>query len=143
MYAVSLLSIFMQEPTQMHFGAAKRILWYLHSTLDYGILYKPIQDSKLIGYCDSDWGGSLDDMKRTSSYVFSIGSGVCSWMSKKQNSVAQSSAEAEYVAAAKATSQAIWLRRILENIGEKQLEGTVLNCDNGSAIAMGKKSYQS
>ena len=47
-----------------------------------------------------------------------------SWVSKKQTTVAQSTAEAEYVAAAKATSQAIWLRRILEDKGEKQDEPT-------------------
>jgi hypothetical protein len=58
-------------------------------------------------------------MKNTSGYAFSLGSGVFSWSSKKQQSVAQSSAEVEYVSAALVTSQAIWLRRILEDIGEK------------------------
>jgi outer membrane protein assembly factor BamB len=58
-------------------------------------------------------------MKNTSGYAFSLGSGVFSWSSKKQQSVAQSSAEAKYVSAALVTSQAIWLRRILEDIGEK------------------------
>ncbi|XP_038974743.1 uncharacterized mitochondrial protein AtMg00810-like [Phoenix dactylifera] len=47
-------------------------------------------------------------------------------------------AEAEYIAAAKATSQAVWLRRILEDIGERQEEKTILFCDNKSAIAIGK-----
>ncbi|GJV94795.1 retrovirus-related pol polyprotein from transposon TNT 1-94 [Tanacetum coccineum] len=64
-------------------------------------------------------GGCTDDMRSTSGYIFSLGSGVFSWCSKKQQMVAQSSAEAEYVAAALATSQAIWLRRIFEDIGEK------------------------
>ncbi|KAK0596555.1 hypothetical protein LWI29_016765 [Acer saccharum] len=138
MFAASLLSRYMQSPTQNHMGAAKRVLRYLQGTLDYGILYQPVKDSKLVGFSDSDWAGCLDDMRSTSSYVFSLGSGICSWSSKKQKTVAQSSAEAEYVAAAKATSQAIWLRRILEDIGEKQEDPTVLYCDNKSAIAMGK-----
>jgi len=60
------------------------------------------------------------------------------WASKKQATVAQSTAEAEYVAAAEATSQAIWLRRILEDMGEKQDEPTKINYDNKSAIAMAK-----
>jgi hypothetical protein len=63
---------------------------------------------------------------------------VFSWSSKKQQSVAQSSVEAEYVSTALATSQAIWLRRILEDIGEKQEEAIHLHCDNKSTIAMGK-----
>src|ERR1044072_1270682 len=77
-------------------------------------------------------------MKSTSGYAFSLGSGIFSWASKKQATVAQSTAEAEYVAAAEATSQAIWLRRILEDMGEKQDGSTTINCDNKSAIAMAK-----
>lgn len=78
----------------------------------------------MFGYCDSDWAGCVDDMKSISGYVFSLGSGifgsrVFSWSSKKQQSIAQSSTEAKYVSAAHATSQAIWLRRIFEDIGEK------------------------
>lgn len=87
-------------------------------------------------FCDSDWSGSLDDSKSTSGYAFTIGSGVFSWDSNKQNSVSLSTAEAEYVSAAEATSQAIWLRRILEDFGEMQSEATPLLCDNKSAIAM-------
>jgi len=73
----------------------------------------------LLGYTDSDWAGLVDDMKSTSGYAFSLGSGIFSWASKKQATVAQSTAEAEYVAAAEATSRAIWLRRILKDMGEK------------------------
>ena len=61
----------------------------------------------LIGLCDSDWSGSEDDMKSTLGYAFSFGSGAFSWASIKQNSVALSTAEAEYVSAAEATTQAI------------------------------------
>nr|KYP47813.1 hypothetical protein KK1_030509 [Cajanus cajan] len=107
MYAVSLLSRFMQKPSQIHFGAAKRILRYLQGTKEFGIWYKTMTNSSLLGYTDSDWAGSVDDMKSTSGYAFSLGSGIFSWASKKQATVAQSTAEAEYVAATEATSQAI------------------------------------
>ena len=93
---------------------------------------------KLVGHCDSDWGGRINDMKSTSGYAFSLGLGGISWVSKKQGSVAQSSAEAEYISASLATSQAIWLRRILEDIKEKQNEATDLLCDNKSAIVIAK-----
>ncbi|KAL0393106.1 UNVERIFIED_CONTAM: Retrovirus-related Pol polyprotein from transposon RE2 [Sesamum radiatum] len=86
---------------------------------------------------DSDWAGSVDDIS-TSGYTFSLGSGIFSWASKKQATVAQSSAEAEYIAAAATSNQAIWLRRILEDIGEKQEEPTTIYCDNKSAIAITK-----
>ncbi|KAL0386084.1 UNVERIFIED_CONTAM: hypothetical protein Sradi_3002700 [Sesamum radiatum] len=89
-------------------------------------------------YTDSDWAGSADDMKSTSGYTFSLGSGIFSWASKKQATVAQFSAEAEYIAAAATSNQAIWLRRILEDMGEKQEEPTTIYCDNKSAIAITK-----
>ena len=78
-------------------------------------MYKFGGNLNLIGYYDSDWVGSIDDMKSTSGYTFLFGSGICSWLSKKQSVVAQSNAQAEYVSASKATSQAIWLRRILRH----------------------------
>ncbi|KAL0336077.1 UNVERIFIED_CONTAM: Retrovirus-related Pol polyprotein from transposon TNT 1-94 [Sesamum radiatum] len=81
-------------------------------------------------------------MKSTSGYTFSLGSGIFSWASKKQATVAQSSAEAEYIAAAATSNQAIWLRRILEDIGEKQEEPTTIYCDNKSAIAIIKNPVQ-
>ncbi|KAL6318315.1 hypothetical protein AAG906_039407 [Vitis piasezkii] len=81
-----------------------------------------------LGAAKDDWGGCIDDMKS-----------VISWVSKKQGSMAQSSAEAEYILASLATSQAIWLRRILEDIKEKQNEATYLLCYNKSAIAIAKK----
>ncbi|KAK4399455.1 hypothetical protein Sango_1421000, partial [Sesamum angolense] len=62
--------------------------------------------------------------------------------SKKQATVAQSSAEAEYIAAATTSNQAIWLRRILEDIGEKQEEPTTIHCDNKSTIAITKNPVQ-
>ena len=119
-FAASLLSRFMQEPSQVHFGAAKRVLRYLQGTMDYGIMYKFGGNLNLIGYSDSDWAGSIDDIKSTSGYAFLFGSSICSWLSKKQSVVTQSTAEGEYVSASKATSQAIWLRRIFEDIDEKQ-----------------------
>ncbi|XP_058211421.1 uncharacterized mitochondrial protein AtMg00810-like [Rhododendron vialii] len=138
MYATSMLSRFMHNASQTHFGVAKRVLRYLQGTLDYGILYEKNVDTKLLGFCDSNWAGCVDDMKNTSAYAFSLGLGVFSWASKNQQTVAQSTAEAEYVSASLATSQAIWLRRILEDVGEKQGEATPILCDNKSAIAMTK-----
>ncbi|KAG6508608.1 hypothetical protein ZIOFF_033984 [Zingiber officinale] len=68
---------------------------------------------ELYGFSDSDWAGSVDDMKSTSGYCFSLGSACFSWCSKKQEIVAQSTAEAEFVAATSAVNQAIWLRKLL------------------------------
>jgi hypothetical protein len=138
MLAASLLSRFMYSPRHFHFTVAKRVLRYIQGTTCFGIRYCRNSMVKLLGFCDSDWGGCVDDMKSTPGYAFSLGLGVFSWSSKKQQSVAQSSAKAEYVSVALATSHAIWLRRILEDIGEKQEEVVHLHCDNKSAIAVAK-----
>ncbi|KAL0358403.1 UNVERIFIED_CONTAM: Retrovirus-related Pol polyprotein from transposon RE2 [Sesamum angustifolium] len=142
MFATSLISRFMQSTSQVHYAAAKRILRYLRGTKDFGIWYKSTNDAKLVRYTDSDWAGSVDDMKSTSGYTFSLGSGIFSWASKKQATVAQSSAEAEYIAAAATSNQVIWLRRILEDMREKQEEPTTIYCDNKSAIAITKNPVQ-
>ena len=63
---------------------------------------------------------------------------MCSWASMKQGTVALSTAEAEYVSASEATTQVMWLRSILDDLGEKQDKATSLYCDNMSAIAMAK-----
>ncbi|CAL8161243.1 unnamed protein product [Prunus armeniaca] len=138
MFAASLLARFMHNPTKKHMGTAKRVLRYIQGTIDFGIVFEKGKETTLIGYCDSDWAGSEDDMRSTSGYAFTLGSGVFSWASIKQNTVALSTAEAEYVSAAEATSQAKWLRFVLEDFGEEQIEGTQIMCDNTSAIAMAK-----
>ncbi|CAL2244033.1 unnamed protein product [Prunus armeniaca] len=136
MFAASLLARFMHCPTSKHLGTAKRVLRYVKGTLDYGLEYVKGKWAVLIGYCDNDWSGSVDDSKSTSGYAFSFGSGVFAWASVKQNCVALSTAEAEYISASEATTQAIWLRFVLEDFGELQTEATPLHCDNISAIAI-------
>ncbi|KAI5340824.1 hypothetical protein L3X38_020098 [Prunus dulcis] len=126
MFAASLLARFMHCPTKKHYGTAKRVLRYIQGTIDFGIEYQKGKEAILIGYCDSDWSGSQNDMRSTSGYAFSFGSGAFSWASVKQHSVALSKAEAEYVGASEATTQAIWLRFALEDFGELQTEATPL-----------------
>ncbi|XP_047251597.1 secreted RxLR effector protein 161-like [Capsicum annuum] len=133
MFAASLLSQYMQCLSTKHFGAAKRVLRYITGTTDYGIWYRSVENRALIGYSDSDWGGCLDNYKSTYGYSFSFGSGIFSWSTKKQDIVAQSLAEAEYVAAASAINLGIWLRKILFELPE---EPTVIYVDKKSAITM-------
>ncbi|XP_044468601.1 secreted RxLR effector protein 161-like [Mangifera indica] len=109
MYATSLLSRFMQNPSKIYYRGAKRILRYLQGIKDYDIWFNPVSKSKLIGYTNSDWAGSTDDMKSTFGFAFTLGSGIFSWASKKQETVAQSSVEAKYAAIANSANQMIWL----------------------------------
>nr|KYP49589.1 Copia protein [Cajanus cajan] len=110
----------------------------LRGTTDYGLWFLQNKSGELQGYADSDWAGSIDDSKSTSGYVFSFGSGVLTLNSKKQEVVAQSSAEAEYISATAAANHVIWLRKILYNVKQHQNEATIIWVDNKSVIAIAK-----
>ncbi|XP_037493989.1 secreted RxLR effector protein 161-like [Jatropha curcas] len=116
--AVSLLSRFMHLPRETHFTAAKRVLRYIKGTSTFGMFFAAIagESLKLVGYCDSDWGGCIEDSRSTSGYLFSLGTSFFSWSSKKQETTAQSTAKAEYIATASAVNQAIWLRKMLKDL---------------------------
>ncbi|XP_071921816.1 secreted RxLR effector protein 161-like [Coffea arabica] len=116
----------MKSPTELHLLAAKRILRYLQGTRNLGIYYKKGEKSNLVGYTDSDYAGDQDDGRSTSGYVFMLGTGAICWSSKKQPIVTLSSTEAEFVAATACACQAIWLRRILEELQFKQYGATII-----------------
>lgn len=138
MFVVSLLSRFMSRPTEMHFQAAKRVMRYIKGTADYGIFYKKQDSEELVAFTDSDYAGDLDDRKSTSGYLFLLGGGAVSWASKKQPIVTLSTTEAEYVAATACACQAIWLKRVLEEMGSKQDGSITVWCDNSSTIKLSK-----
>jgi hypothetical protein len=55
---------------------------------------------------------------------------MISWSSKKQGSIAQSTAEAEYIEASNASREAIWMRKLLFGLFQERLETIVIHCDN-------------
>ena len=102
----------MVNPKHIHLIGAKHVMSYLKGTLDYGLRYTSSGEIKLHGYANSNWVGSAKDRKSTSRCCFSLGSGMISWFSRKQTSIALSTAEAEYIAACSACSEAVWLRKM-------------------------------
>ncbi|XP_062014728.1 secreted RxLR effector protein 161-like [Rosa rugosa] len=138
MFSISLISRYMERPTELHTQAAKKILRYLKGTAELGIAYRRGGEEKLVGFADSDYAGDIDDRKSTSGYVFMLGTGAVSWSSKKQPVVTLSTTEAEFIAAAYCACQGVWLRRILEKIGHAQSKCTTIYCDNSSAIKLSK-----
>jgi len=136
MFVVSLISRFMDTLKSTHWQAGKRILRYIAGTIDFGIRYTSNLNFELIGYTDSDFAGSIDDRKSTSGYVFSLGSRSVAWASKKQPIVTLSSTEAEYVAGVAAACQAVWMRRIWNELLHEKNGATQIVCDNKSSIAL-------
>ncbi|KAI3506207.1 hypothetical protein L1887_28563 [Cichorium endivia] len=137
-YAVGVVSRYMQNPRESHGGAIKHILRYLRGTTGYGIKYERMGQNRLIGYSDSSHNIDPDDGKSTTGHIFYYGSSPITWCSQKQDTVALSSCEAEFMAATAAACQAIWLQDLLGEIMNKAQEKVVLRIDNKSAIELTK-----
>eukprot|EP00253_Pinus_taeda_P005522 PITA_05522 len=118
----------------------KKVLRYLKGTQDFGIKYTQVDDFSLIGYSDSEFDGDKEIGLSTSGYAMSLGSGAVSWGSHKQTVPADSTTEAEYVAAVEATKEIVWLEKILEDLQVKQVQSTPLMIDNTSAIKLVKNT---
>lgn len=136
----SVLSRFISKWNESHYAAAKHLLRYIRGTSDLCLVFDANCGKRIIeGYADADWGGDLDTRRSTTGYIYKVWGGVIAWKSKRQPTVALSTTEAEYMASADATRQAIWLRLLLEDLRRKPLEGPVIiRNDNNGAIALSK-----
>ncbi|CAM6109633.1 unnamed protein product [Calypogeia fissa] len=130
-FAMGKVSRYMLNPGKLHWDAVKWILRYLKGTKDVGLLFdaKSNKSNSLLGYVDAYYGQDMDGRRSTTRYVFTLGGGCTSWRSTLQICVAQSSTEAEYVAAAEAAKEKIWMNRLVTEMGLKQ-ENVNLHCDS-------------
>ncbi|KAL8155990.1 hypothetical protein AgCh_001157 [Apium graveolens] len=91
-----------------------------------------------VSLLSSDYAGSVEDKRSTSGYVFMLSGAAVAWSSRKQPIVTLSTTEAEFVAAAGSSCQAIWMQRVLRKLGYRGNETTVIFCDNSSTIKLSK-----
>lgn len=119
-YSVAILCRASNDPTIQHWEAAKRILRYLISTKEAGLVIGKTQDSNkvfLTAFSDSNWAGNAKDRLSTSGFVIYLNGSLIAWNTQKQRCVSLSSAEAEYFAFAKCVKSVIRTRNLLEEIG--------------------------
>jgi hypothetical protein len=135
MLSVCMCARFQADSKEVHLRAVNRILRYLVHTPKFGLWYHKGSTFNVIGYSDAYWAGCKMDRKSTSGTCEFLGRSLVSWASKKQNSVALSTAEAEYIAASHCCAQLLWMRQTLRDYGYK-LSNVPLLCDNESAIRM-------
>ena len=117
----------MNKPTMTHLTAAIRILRYLRGSTNWCLKYtnnnevnnqdKSKNEITVTAYSDADWGGDIDDKKSTSGYCIFVDGNLAHWGSKKQQTVATSSAEAEYMALYCAVSYTESCKQILTELG--------------------------
>ena len=128
------MSQYLSAPQSTHYVVVLRILRYLKGTLCHGLFYSAQSPLVLRAFSDADWAGDPTDRRSTIGYCFLLGSSLISWRSKKQTHVAHSSTEAEYRALADTTSELLWLRWLLKDLGVSTSSATPLYCDNQSVI---------
>lgn len=137
-FAVNDVSRFNDRHGKEHWTAVKRIMRYIKQTVNYCILYRYSDDGDLHGYCDSDFASDVDKRRSCTGFVFKLAEGAVSWGSKRQQTIALSTTEAEYMAMSFATQEAIWLRQFINQFGI-QIPPIVMLCDNQSAMAVAKE----
>jgi hypothetical protein len=149
-YAVSQVAKFNSDPGPQHWKAVKRIFQYVQQTVGYSIQFKSCSDKTAItrfinmdaikGYVDADHARDPDSRRSVTGYLFLLADGPVSWNSKQQSSVALSSMEAEYMAASAACQEAVWLDRVLRELGSTNDNTIILYEDNKSCIQFSKNN---
>ena len=138
-YAVGIVSRYQSNPGYEHWVAVKNILKYLRRTREHVLVYGK-EDLILKGYTDSDFQADKDSRKSTSGSVFTLCGGAIVWRSIKQSCIADSTMEAEYVAACEAAKEGVWLRKFLTDLEvvPDMDKPITLFCDNSGAVANSK-----
>jgi hypothetical protein len=141
MLSVCMCARFQANPKECHLMAVKRIFRYLVHTPNLGLWYPKGSTFDLLVYSNSDYAGCKVDRKSTTGTCQFFGRSLVSWSSKKQNSVALSTAEAEYVAAGSCCAKLLWMKQTLSDYGCKFSKIPLL-CDNESAIKLTNNPVQ-
>ena len=135
-YAVGRLSSFLDCYRPEHWDAAIRVLRYLKGSRLYSLSLGGTNSLQLNGYSDSDYANCLDTSRSIGGYCFTLGSGVISWSSRKQPTVADSSCYAEYITLHSASHEVIFLRQLLDGLALLPPGSTQLFCDNDAATRL-------
>jgi hypothetical protein len=136
-FTVRLCTCFQASPLSSHRTAVQQVFRYLKHTPEFGIWYSASSSLDLVGFSDADFAGCGIDRKGTSGTYHFLGSFLICWSSQKQSSVAQSTTEAEFVAAARCCSQILLIVHTMRDFGV-MFERVPLMCDNTSAILVAK-----
>jgi transposase InsO family protein len=140
---------FVSNPGPEHWQAVERLLRYLSKTAARPLVYRPglFSDPKLhspgldahvVGHSDSDWAGDLDTSKSRTGWMVHFGGCLVSWRSVVQSSVAQSSCEAEYIAAGALANEIVWWRLLCNDLGHAMVGASPIRCDSEAAVGMAK-----
>ncbi|KAJ9547115.1 hypothetical protein OSB04_019658 [Centaurea solstitialis] len=141
-YSISVTSRYQQNPGETHWVAVKNILKYMRRTKEMFLVFGGSEDEiSVTGYSDASFQTDKDDFKSQSGYVFTLNGGAISWKSSKQDTIADSTTEAEYIVASDAAKEAVWLRNFISDL---RIVASIsrpidIYCDNSGAVAQVKE----
>ncbi|KAK4363524.1 hypothetical protein RND71_018765 [Anisodus tanguticus] len=141
-YTVQQVYLFMHDPRDEHMHALKRIVRYIHGTIDYALHLYPSSVSTMVSYTDADWGGCPDTRRSTFGYCMFLGDNLISWSAKRQAILFCSSAEAEYIGVANVVAEICWFRNLLLELQCPLCKASLVYCDNISAIYLSHNLIQ-
>src|SRR6185312_9393097 len=116
-YALTVMSKYQSDPGESHWTAVKNILKYLRRTKDVFLVYGGEAELVVTGYTDASFQPDKDDSKSQFGFMFKVNGGTVSWKSSKQEIVADSTTEAEYIIASEAAKEGVWIRKFLIELG--------------------------
>ncbi|KAJ1044802.1 hypothetical protein NDA10_002430 [Ustilago hordei] len=140
---VGVLARHMREPSQEHYQAAQRVLRYLESTRQVGLVYRASESQEpLVAHSDANWASDATIQRRsTSGSVALVYGNPVAWKSATQKCVSLSAVEAEFIAATEATREVLFLKQLLRSIGIATGTPTVYS-DNTGCIQVSKDPAQ-
>lgn len=136
MHGVSLVSRYLNCYDHTHWNVVKKIMKYLKETQNYGLCYQSSSSNTLQAYSDADYAKDTGTRRSLTGYVFIKNGAAVTWATQRQQSVALSTTEAEFMAACAATKEALWLKRLLTDINSVNQDTMILHIDNQSAICL-------
>lgn len=138
-FAYGALGRYTKDPSTTHWEAAKRVTRYLAGTSDHGLHFVPRKGGLLLeAFADADWAGDVDSRLSTGGIVITINGTAVAWQSKKQQYVALSTAEAEYITMAAAVRETLGVLNLLKEIGREYAKSVTVHEDNNACIAIAK-----
>ncbi|XP_047100986.1 secreted RxLR effector protein 161-like [Schistocerca piceifrons] len=115
-YAVGVLSRFNSNYRKIHWEAVKQIMRYIKGTVNVGIAFRKSGTTETEGFCDADYASDLHQRLSTTGYIFKLAGPAVSWTSKRQQTVALSTTEAEYMALSAAAQELVYLQGLLREL---------------------------
>lgn len=139
--AINFFSQFQACHSDEHWNYLKQILRYVKGTLDVGLVYRKQEDASLLEvFSDADWANSNIDRRSVSGCVCKIHGCTVSWMTRKQQTVALSSNEAELAALCVAICHVVWMKRLVSDLGRPIEQAIPVFEDNQSTIRIAEDS---